>query len=71
MPQTVVLTGITGFIAKRIALDLLEAGHTVRGSLRSLGRAEEVRAAIRPHLSDAGALDRLSFVELDLTRDEG
>lgn len=71
MPQTVLLTGVTGFIAKRIALDLLEAGHTVRGSLRSLARADEVRAAVRPHLTDTDALDRLSFVELDLTRDDG
>ncbi len=71
MPQTVLLTGITGFIAKRIALDLLNAGHTVRGSLRSAGRADEVRDALRPQLSDPAALERLSFVELDLTRDEG
>ncbi len=71
MPQTVLLTGITGFIAKRIALDLLEAGHNVRGSLRSEARADEVRAALRAHLSDPAALDRLSFVALDLTADDG
>ena len=71
MTRTVLLTGITGFIAKRIALDLLNGGYSVRGSLRSEKRAEEVRAALRPHLSDKGALDRLSFVELDLARDEG
>jgi dihydroflavonol-4-reductase len=71
MSDTVLLTGASGFIAKRIVLDLLEAGHTVRGSLRSLKRADEVRDAVRPHLSDARRLDRLSFVELDLTRDAG
>ena len=71
MPKTVFLTGVTGFIAKRIALDLLEAGHSVTGSLRSTKRADEVRDAIRPHLSDPSALDRLSFTELDLTRDDG
>ena len=71
MSQHVLLTGASGFIAKRIALDLLEGGHTVRGSLRSLRRADEVRAALRPHLTDAETLDRLSFVELDLTRDAG
>jgi dihydroflavonol-4-reductase len=71
MPHQVLLTGVSGFIAKRIALDLLEAGYAVRGSLRSLKRADEVRTAIRPHLTDPAALDRLSFVELDLTRDAG
>lgn len=71
MPHHVLLTGASGFIAKRITLDLLEAGHTVRGSIRSLKRADEVRAAVRPHLSDPAALDRLSFVELDLTHDAG
>jgi dihydroflavonol-4-reductase len=71
MPHDVLLTGASGFIAKRITLDLLEAGHTVSGSLRSLKRADEVRAAVRPYLSDHAALARLSFVELDLTRDAG
>jgi dihydroflavonol-4-reductase len=71
MTQHVVLTGITGFIAKRIAFDLLEAGYTVRGTLRAAARAEEVRDALRPRLSDPAALDRLDFVELDLMQDAG
>ncbi|MEM1272698.1 MAG: aldehyde reductase [Pseudomonadota bacterium] len=71
MTAPILLTGITGFIAKRIALDLLEAGHAVRGSLRSAGRQEEVRAALAAHVSDAAALDRLSFVTLDLADDAG
>ncbi len=70
MGETVVLTGISGFIAKHVALKLLAAGHTVRGSLRNLDRAAEVRAALAPHL-DSPALARLSFVQLDLNSDEG
>ncbi|MGR3484563.1 MAG: NAD-dependent epimerase/dehydratase family protein [Paracoccaceae bacterium] len=66
----VLLTGITGFIAKRIALDLLRAGHHVTGSRRTPARDAEVRDALRPHL-DADALSRLSFVALDLTSDDG
>lgn len=71
MSKTILLTGISGFIAKRIALDLLEAGYTVRGSLRAMDRADEVRAALRPKLGDTAALDRLGFVKLDLTDDAG
>ncbi|MCX7889657.1 MAG: NAD-dependent epimerase/dehydratase family protein [Rhodobacteraceae bacterium] len=71
MSQTVLLTGASGFIAKHIVLRLLERGHRVRGSLRSAARAGEVRAAVAPHLTDPAALDRLSFVVLDLDGDEG
>lgn len=69
--KTVLLTGVTGFIAKRIALDLLEDGYMVRGSLRSKGRSNEVLDALRDKLSEPDLLDRLSFVELDLTSDDG
>lgn len=71
-PQTVFLTGASGFIAKHIVLKLLNAGYHVRGSVRSLARGDEVRDAVRPHLDDAEKLDeRLSFVALDLGTDEG
>ena len=70
MPQTVFLTGIAGFIAKHVAAKLLAAGHTVRGSVRHLDRADEVRAALAPVVG-AEALARLSFVALDLEQDAG
>lgn len=66
--QTILLTGVTGFIAKRIAFDLLAKGYKVRGSLRSLDRADEVRDAIA---ANGGDPTYLSFVELDLTSDQG
>jgi dihydroflavonol-4-reductase len=69
--KTILLTGITGFIAKRIAVDLLNAGYYVRGSMRSTKRVQEVNAAIAPHLDDANKLTKLSFCELDLTKDNG
>nr|WP_272911457.1 NAD-dependent epimerase/dehydratase family protein [Loktanella sp. M215] len=65
------MTGITGFIAKAIAADLLNAGYAVRGSLRSPDRAQEVRDAIAPRLTDRASLTRLSFVTLDLMADDG
>ena len=72
MTKTVLLTGASGYIAKHIALQLLEAGYHVRGTVRDLGRGAEVTEAVRPHLSDDSDLAvRLTFVALDLTEDAG
>ncbi len=70
MSQTILLTGVSGFIAKHVALALLQAGFTVRGTVRRMDRGEEVRRALAPHL-DPAALDRLSFVQADLDADAG
>lgn len=71
-PKTIFVTGASGFIAKHIVLQLLEAGYNVRGSVRNQAKADEVRRAVASHLKDAANLDaRLSFVELDLTSDDG
>ena len=68
MTDTVLLTGISGFLGGHVGLALLGAGYRVRGSVRDLSRAAKVRAA----LERAGAdIDRLEIVALDLTRDEG
>lgn len=70
--KTVLLTGATGFIAKHIALKLLNAGYIVVGSVRSLERGEEVKAAVAPHLNTGVAVDdQLRFVALDLGNDSG
>ena len=65
--QTVLLTGISGFIAKHVAVKLLNAGFALRGSLRNLDRVDEVRAALAAHAD----LTHLSFVALDLNHDDG
>lgn len=70
MVDTVPLTGISGFIAKHQALRLLQAGYRVRGTVRRLDRATEVKAALAPHLPGE-ALERLSFAEADLEADRG
>lgn len=68
MSDKVLLTGISGFLGGHVALTLLGAGYTVRGSLRNPGKAEQVRAT----LAKAGAdLSRLEFVTLDLLKNEG
>lgn len=68
MADTVLLTGITGYLGGHLARELLLSGYHVRGSLRNPGRADAVRAA----LWEAGAdLSRLEFVTLNLTSDAG
>lgn len=70
MTKTVLVTGASGFIAKHLVLQLLQAGHSVVGSVRKLERGQQVRNAVTPHLgADPG--ERLRFVALDLTSDEG
>lgn len=72
LQQRILVTGASGFIAKHILKDLLDAGYLVRGSVRSPSRADEVTAAVSPHLADRSNLnERLTFVTLDLDRDEG
>jgi nucleoside-diphosphate-sugar epimerase len=64
----VLLTGISGFLGGHVALALLGEGYTVRGSVRSLDKAEKVRDT----LTRAGAdTSRLEFVALGLTSDHG
>ena len=46
--KTVLLTGITGFLARHIALQLLQKGYLVRGSLRSLAARNSDKASKTP-----------------------
>lgn len=63
MPKgTVLITGVSGFIANHRAVDLLDAGYDLRGTVRSLARSDKVREVIGKH-ADASRLD---FVEADL-----
>lgn len=65
----VLLTGASGFIAKHVALKLLNAGYSVRGTLRRMDRAEEVRAALAPYITENAG--ELTFVQADLESDAG
>jgi len=70
--QTVLVTGASGYIAKHIVHQLLDAGYAVVGTVRSLSRGEEATAAVRPHLASDADLDtRLRYVALDLSTDDG
>jgi len=65
---TVLVTGASGYIASHTIIQLLNAGYTVRGTVRSAAKGEAVRALIAPH---APAADTLTFVEIDLMSDDG
>jgi dihydroflavonol-4-reductase len=66
---TALVTGGSGFIGVHCIVQLLEAGHRVRATLRSLARAEEVRAMVGEGGASAG--EALSFVVADLGADAG
>lgn len=64
----VLLTGLSGFIAKHVAHTLLNAGYRVRGTVRTRAKGEGARSA----LSRSGVdVSRLEIVELDLSSDRG
>ena len=56
------VTGCTGFLGTEVVAQLLAQGHTVRGTVRSLGNA----AKTAPLLALPGADSRLTLVEADL-----
>lgn len=66
----VLVTGASGFVGKWTVLELLRAGFSVRGTVRSDLKAEAVRAAVHKHLG-ADAVGRLSFVQTDLMHNAG
>jgi len=66
---TVLVTGIGGYLASHIGLDLVRRGCRVRGSLRSLSRAEPLLRAIRAQPGADRAV--IEFFEAQLIREEG
>ncbi len=66
----VLVTGGSGFIGAHCILQLLEAGHTVRTTVRRLSREDQVRAMLKQG-GWSGPADRLSFAAADLETDAG
>src|SRR6056297_1670915 len=63
--EHVVLTGIGGYIGRHVAAELLDAGYSVTGTVRSLARADGIRQAIATRANTR----HLDFAEADLTSD--
>jgi len=67
MGKKILLTGISGFIAKHCAIELIKHGYRVRGTVRNLAKADEVRATLGKHCDISG----LEIVAADLSSDDG
>lgn len=59
----VLLTGISGFLGSHTAIQLLNRGYQVTGTLRDLKRAASIKQIISKHTDHT---DQLRFVEADL-----
>ena len=67
MINKVLLTGISGWIAKHTAIELLNAGYEVLGTIRNNNLIDQTKQTISKYAST----EKLSFVELDLLKDDG
>ena len=67
MTGKVLLTGVSGWIAKHTAIELLNSGYEVLGTVRNKNLIEQTKETISKYAS----IDKLSFIELDLVKDDG
>jgi nucleoside-diphosphate-sugar epimerase len=62
---TVLVTGVSGFLGGHVALQLLQQGYCVRGTLRRMSSAPALMSRFQPFEED------VSLVEADLDHDKG
>ena len=67
MTDKVLLTGISGWIAKHTAIELLNKGYEVLGTVRNKDLIDQTKETIKKH----APIEKLSFIELDLLKDDG
>jgi len=68
MTKTVLVTGVTGFIAGHVVHELLGRGYSVRGTVRSLAKAAKLKALYESLGHDPA---KFELIELDLEDDAG
>ena len=67
MAERVLVTGISGYIGRHCAAELLNQGFEVVGTVRSKSKADATTSAI----AAVAPVDGLTFAEADLLRDKG
>lgn len=67
MAKTVLVTGISGFVAKHTALEFLRAGYKVRGTVRSKAKGDRVIETLGRHADASG----VKIFEAELSSDAG
>ena len=68
--ETVLVTGGTGYLAGWVMAGLLGRGYRVRTTVRSPGKAEQVRGAVSEQAGEAAA-GAIEFAVADLLTDDG
>ena len=61
--STALVTGITGFVGQHCAVELINNGYAVRGSLRNMNRQSEVINGLSKVVDTEG---KIEFVKLDV-----
>ena len=67
MPEKVLVTGVSGWIAKHTTIELLNKGYEVLGTVRNNNLIDQTKETI----SQYAPIEKLTFVKLDLLKDEG
>jgi len=68
MADTVLVTGISGYIGSHVAWKCLEQGFHVRGTVRSLGKGQRILSAMNEAGIDTSGVD---LVQANLASDDG
>jgi len=66
--KKVLVTGVSGYVGQHCAVELLKNGYSVKGSVRSLSKTDEVTRGIKKVIDPKGNLE---YCELNLLKDEG